>query len=173
MGTRLPAIIALSRHEDLRLEFAFADTTGAAVAVAAGIWQLAFASGLVIPATLKAGTTNTLQVVALVAALDTEIAVGFRAECDLQLVANGASSVFASLAILRGEVMQSVASNGLRAINVTRAAGVTVSVVLGDATALAIRNAEATAADRAAIEAYFGPTLTLDYSQPGFGLMNL
>ncbi|MDB5596299.1 MAG: hypothetical protein JWM36_3260 [Hyphomicrobiales bacterium] len=167
MATRLPAVIALSRHEDLRLEFALVDTTGAAVAVAAGAWQLAFGASLTIPATLKAGTTNVLQVVALVADLDKEIAVGFRADCDLQLVANGASSVFASVTILRGEVMQSVAGTGLRAISVTRSAGLTVSVDLstvatavaayatqaGAARTAADADAVATAADRIAVHA--------------------
>jgi hypothetical protein len=156
MTTALPAKVSLSRNEDLRLAFELVDEAGAAVAIPSGTWSFVLksrADEVVVALTPRVGVTNIFDAAVLLSALETSMPVGRLFTGDLKRVDGGASTVWASVSVVRENVVQETEDLGARIVQVTRTAGVTVSVALSAGTALAQAQAAATAAAQDAADA--------------------
>jgi hypothetical protein len=151
MTTALPARVSLSRNEDLRLAFELVDENGAAVARPSGTWTFVLKSRSVeVPITLTERSTNIWDAIALVASIDSVMPVGRLFVGDLRRVSGGASSVYASVAVVREDVVQESEDLGARVVRVTRGDGETIRVELSAGSSLTqiISLAAQTAADR-------------------------
>jgi hypothetical protein len=149
MATNLPVPLVFAVNEDIAITFALIDEAGAPVAAPSGTWSLVMRAGArsdSFPIS-DGGSSNQKVASAAVAALDAAMPAGVLFTGDLRLVTGGgASVVYATISLVRERVVQDTEDLGARIVQVTRTAGVTVSVALSAGAALTQANAAAAAA---------------------------